>query len=32
MDPCCASTIKVNEIDEKVKCKYGNIEIGFIQL
>ena len=25
---CCASTAKVNEIGEKVICKYGNIEIG----
>ena len=25
---CCASTAEVNEIDEKVICKYGNIEIG----
>ena len=25
---CCASTARVNEIGEKVICKYGNIEIG----
>ena len=25
---CCASTAKVNEIGEKLICKYGNIEIG----
>ena len=25
---CCASTAKVNEIGEKVICKYGIIEIG----
>ena len=25
---CCASTAKVNEIDEKVICKYGNTETG----
>ena len=25
---CCASTVKVNEIGEKVLCKYGHIEIG----
>ena len=24
----CALTAKVNEIGEKVICKYGNIEIG----
>ena len=25
---CCASTARVNEIGEKVICKYGNTEIG----
>ena len=25
---CCASTARVNEIGEKVICKYCNIEIG----
>ena len=25
---CCASTARVNEIGEKVICKYGSIEIG----
>ena len=25
---CCASTARVNEIGDKVICKYGNIEIG----
>ena len=25
---CCASIARVNEICEKVICKYGNIEIG----
>ena len=25
---CCASIARVNEIGEKVICKYGNIEIG----
>ena len=25
---CCTSTAKVNEIGEKVICKYGKIEIG----
>ena len=25
---CCTSTARVNEIDEKVICKFGNIEIG----
>ena len=25
---CCASTARVNEIRERVICKYGNIEIG----
>ena len=25
---CCASTARVNEIGEKVICKYRNIEIG----
>ena len=24
---CCTSTAKVNEIGEKIICKYGNIEI-----
>ena len=25
---CCASKARVNEIDEKVICKFGNIKIG----
>ena len=25
---CCASTVRVNEVGEKVICKYGDIEIG----
>ena len=29
---CCASTARVNEIGEKVICKYGNIEIGMPSL
>ena len=25
---CCATTTKVNDVGEKVDCKYGEIEIG----
>ena len=25
---CCATTAKVNDVGEKVDCKYGEIEIG----
>ena len=33
MDPlCCTSTARVNEIGEKVICKYGSIEIGMPSL
>ena len=29
---CCASTAKVNEMGEKLICKYGKIEIGMPSL
>ena len=25
---CCATTAKVNDVGEKVDCKYGEIKIG----